>query len=81
VVYQRLTAYPRGLGQLAPRRFAAGLAGTLALGIAVLLLAGSTIAAWAIELFFAVAVVAVAFTDFCPGAALYHRLVALKRTA
>ena len=77
-IYNHGVAYRRGLPPLgaapAPRRFAAGLAGTFALAIGVALLEGATPAAWVIEALLAVAVMAVVFGDSCAGANLYHLL-------
>ncbi|HEX5476179.1 MAG TPA: DUF4395 family protein [Vicinamibacterales bacterium] len=77
-IYNHAVAYRRGRPPLdaapAPRRFAAGLAGVVALAIGVALLAGTPAVAWVFEALFVVAVAAVVFGDSCAGAALYHRL-------
>lgn len=76
--YNHVVASRRGLPLLgaapAPRRFAAGMAGAVALAIGAALLAGTTVVAWVIEALFAVAVMAVVFGDSCAGANLYHLL-------
>jgi hypothetical protein len=75
-IYNYAVAYRRRLAPLgaapAPRRFAAGLAGTFALAIGVALFAGITSIAWGLEALLAVAVMAVVFRDSCAGADLYH---------
>lgn len=58
----------------APRRFAQGMASALALAIGGLLLAAQPIAAWGLEAFFALAVVALVFGRFCLGSFLFHLL-------
>jgi hypothetical protein len=57
-----------------PRRFAEGMAATLAMAIAVALLAGASPAAWLLEGLFALAVMEVIFARFCTGAYVYHLL-------
>jgi hypothetical protein len=78
VVWNIVVARPLGRTQLghapAPRRFAAGVAGTVALTIALALGVGVAPAAWILEAFFVVAVLAVVVARSCAGAALYHRL-------
>jgi hypothetical protein len=77
-IYNYAVAYRRGLPPLgaapAPRRFAAGLAGTFALAIGVAFVAGVTSIAWGLEALLAVAVMAVVFRDSCAGAEVYHIL-------
>jgi hypothetical protein len=77
-LYNFAVARPRGLSPLdaapAPRRFAMGMAGTVALTIGIALLAGATITAWVFEGLFAVAVMQVVFGDICGAANLYHLL-------
>ena len=77
-IYNHLIANRRGLTPLGaapnPRRFAAGLAGAVVLGIVVAFLLGATITAWALEGLLICAVAAVVFGSNCAGAALYHRL-------
>ena len=78
VIYNRVIAQPRGLAPLglapAPRRFAMGMAGTVALTIGVALLVGAAITAWVFEGLFAVAVIQVVFADICGAANVYHLL-------
>jgi hypothetical protein len=57
-----------------PRRFAMGMAGTVALTIGIALLAGAAITAWVLEGLFAVAVLQVVFGDVCGAANLFHLL-------
>jgi len=77
-IYNTFIAHPRALQRLdaapAPRRFAMGMAGTLALVIGAALLAGATTTAWILEGLFAAAVVAVVFGRSCAGAVVYHSL-------
>jgi hypothetical protein len=77
-IYNHVVAYRRGLPPLgtalAPRRFAAGEAGTVALAIAVALGAGATITAWIIEGVLIGGVISSVFADFCLGAYTYHLL-------
>jgi len=76
--YNSLVARPRGLAPLdvapAPRRFAMGMAGTVALTIGIALAVGASITAWVFEGLFAVAVIQVVFGDICGAANLYHLL-------
>ncbi|HEY9463329.1 MAG TPA: DUF4395 family protein [Vicinamibacterales bacterium] len=58
----------------APRRFAMGMAGTVALTIGVALAVGASITAWVFQGLFAVAVIQVVFGDICGAANLYHLL-------
>ena len=75
-IYNRTIARPRGLRPLgtapAPRRFAMGMAGTVALTIGIALLGGAAITAWVFEGMFAVAAVQVAFKDICGAANLFN---------
>jgi uncharacterized protein DUF4395 len=64
----RLTPAP------APRRFAQGMAGTFATGIAVCLFIGAPRAALVIEAFFFFAVAAIALGRFCLGSFVFHLL-------
>ena len=77
-IYNYVVARPRGLAALeaapAPRRFAGGLAGVVALVIGVALLAGARSTAWVLEALLAAAVAAVVFGRSCAGADLYHVL-------
>ena len=77
-IYNHAVARPRNLQPLgvapAPRRFAMGIAGTVALTIGFALLAGAAITAWFFEGLFAVAVVQVVFGDVCGAANMYHLL-------
>lgn len=80
-IYHHIVARRRGLPPLdfamAPRRFAQGMAGSVAMVIAVALFTQTTIVAWTFEGLFVVASMAVVFRDSCAGADLYH---ALRRT-
>ena len=75
-IYNRAVARPRGLRPLgtapAPRRFAMGMAGTVALTIGVALFAGAATTAWVFEGLFAVAAVQVVFADICGAANLFN---------
>jgi uncharacterized protein DUF4395 len=77
-IYNYLVAQPRGLAPLgaapAPRRFAMGMAGTVALTIGLALAVGASITAWVLEGLFAIAVIQVVFGDICGAANLYHLL-------
>ena len=77
-IYNHAVARPRNLPPLgvapAPRRFAMGMAGTVALTIGIALLVGAAITAWFFEGLFAVAVIQVVFGDICGAANLYHLL-------
>jgi hypothetical protein len=57
-----------------PRRFAQGEAGTLALGIGVLLRMNWHVAAYVLEAFLAAAILALVFGRFCLGSFTYHLL-------
>ena len=77
-IYNHAIAGPRTLPPMAtapaPRRFAMGMAGTVALTIGIALLAGAAITAWVFEGLFAVAVLQVVFGDVCGAANLFHLL-------
>jgi hypothetical protein len=77
-IYNHVVAYRRGrppLGAaLAPRRFAAGEAGTVAMAIGAALAAGATTTAWIIEGVLIGGVISVALADFCLGAYTYQLL-------
>jgi len=77
-IYNHAVAGPRGLSPLgtapAPRRFAMGMAGTVALTIGLALLAGAAITAWVLQGLFAVAVLQVVFGNVCGAANLFHLL-------
>ena len=73
-IYNSVVAHPRGLRPLgiapAPRRFAQGLAGTVAMVIGVALLMGVTTVAWIFQGLFVIASMVVIFRDNCAGAEL-----------
>lgn len=77
-VYNQAIAYPRGLRELsappAPRRFAQGLAGSVAMVIAIALFLDARLVAWLFQGLFIVALLAVVFRDNCAGAEVYLRL-------
>ena len=77
-IYNHAIAGPRTLPPMAtapaPRRFAMGMAGTVALTIGIALLAGAVITAWVFEALFAVAALQVIFADICGAANLFHLL-------
>jgi len=58
----------------APRRFAQGMAGTFALAIGAMLRLEWFIAAYVLEGFLSVAIVALVFGRFCLGSFIYHLL-------
>jgi hypothetical protein len=72
-----VTPLASGTGQ---RRFAAGMAGSLALAIAGALMADLRLTAWVLEAVFASGVGAVVFARFCAGA-LLHRAITERRAA
>jgi hypothetical protein len=76
--YNRAVARPRGLAAIrasrAPRRFAMGMAGTVALVIGMALAIGAAKTAWVFEALFAVAVVQAVFADVCGAAIVYQFL-------
>ena len=77
-IYNHAVAGPRRLSPLgiapAPRRFAMGMAGTVALTIGIALLSGAVITAWVFEGLFAVAALQVVLGDVCGAANLFHLL-------
>ncbi len=77
-IYNYLVALPRGLPRLgiapAPRRFAQGMAATVALVVGAALLEEATVTAWIAEGVFAAGVMAAVFRDFCGAAHLYITL-------
>jgi hypothetical protein len=83
VFYNLGVAGPRGRARIhsttAPRRFAGGVAGTVALAIAALTGFGPAVVAWALQFLFAAANAAVLLARFCPPAVMYKRLSASKR--
>lgn len=78
LAYNRWIAGPRGRPPLVPapgpRRFAQGMAAAFNLGAAMALLAGQTVAAWALQAMLAVAFSALLFGKFCLGAYVFHLL-------
>lgn len=83
-VYNQLVARRRGLPPLAvapaPRRFAQGMAGSVAMVIGVALFTQTAIVAWIFQGLFVVASMGVAFRDSCAGADVYHLLKRLPRS-
>jgi len=77
-IYNHVVARRRGLPPLdlapAPRRFAQGMAGSVAMVIGVALLTQIMIVAWIFQGLFVVASMAVVFRDSCAGADVYHLL-------
>ena len=77
-LYNRTLARTPGAFRLgpdpAPRRGAETEAGAVALASALLIHAGSNLAAYAVEAIFLAAAVAVAIGSFCTGAFVYHLL-------
>ena len=71
----RLTRAP------APRRFAQGLAGAMALAIAAFLYRRWMLAAIVVEILLLAAVVGILFAKFCFGSWLYHSLFARRLSA
>ena len=80
--YNYTVAYPRGVPPLraapAPRRFAQGVAATLALAIGLALLTGATAMAWFLEAAAFASIASVLVRRFCVPAYLYD---VLQRTA
>jgi hypothetical protein len=74
-VYYQLVRKRQGLPRIepapAPRRFAQGLAGTLALAIGWLLMSGRFALAWGVEVFLLLAIGALVFGNFCLGSYTY----------
>ncbi|HEU4570943.1 MAG TPA: DUF4395 family protein [Gemmatimonadales bacterium] len=85
LAYDRAVAAPRGLPPIppapAPRRFAQGVAGTLAAGIALALHQRWTTSALVMQGTFLTAVAALAYGRFCLGSFLYHLLLGDARVA
>jgi hypothetical protein len=77
-LYNSLIATPKGIPRLTPapgpRRFAQGMAATFMLGIGLSLLFGWQPAAWILEGFLVVALVALVFAKFCLGSYVFHLL-------
>jgi hypothetical protein len=77
-LYNHAVAYRRGLpplgAALAPRRFAAGEAGTVAFAAGAALLAGATTTASIIEGVLIGGVISAVFANFCIGAYTYELL-------
>jgi hypothetical protein len=75
-IYNYVVARPRGFAPMpsapAPRRFAGGLASTVALAIGVALVMNAARTAWALEALLTIAVAAVVFGNSCAGADLYN---------
>lgn len=84
-IYNVTVARPRGLAKIhsgtAPRRFSAGMAGTVALGAAAGIGLGTAAIASPLEILLVVAVAAVVFGRRCAGATLYWRLNSTKLRA
>jgi hypothetical protein len=77
-IYNWTVARPRGVAELdvapPPRRFAMGLAGSMALAIGIALLTSSAIAARSLELIAIAAVISVVVGRVCAPAKLCHVL-------
>jgi hypothetical protein len=75
VLYNRFIAGPKGLPKLmpapGPRRFAQGMAATFMLGIGLSILWDQPVAAWILEGFLVVALVALVFGKFCLGSYIF----------
>jgi len=82
-IYNSVVAHRRGLRPLgvapAPRRFAQGLAGTVAMVIGVALLMNVTTIAWIFQGLFVIASMTVVFRDNCAGAEVYYVLRRVPR--
>jgi hypothetical protein len=82
-IYNSVVAHRRRLPPLgiapAPRRFAQGLAGTVAMVIGVALLMDVTTVAWIFQGLFVVASMSVVFRDICAGAEAYYVLRRVPR--
>ena len=78
IFYNRIVAAPRGKPALSPapppRAFAQGMAGSFMLLAGLALISGWMIAAWILEAFLVIAIAALLFGKFCPGAYVYHLL-------
>ena len=76
--FNRVMADPKRLAVMPaappPRRFSQAVAGTMALSIATMLLAGALHAAWLVEAVFVVASSSVVVRRFCLPAYAYHLL-------
>ena len=76
--YRRTLGRRSGAAALAPppmpRRFAATLAGTIAMASAATMVSGFWVAAWALQAFFLLAVAALILGRFCLGSFVYHLL-------
>jgi len=74
-LYNRLIAGPKRLPRLTPapgpRRFAQGMAATFMLGIGLSILWELPVAAWVLEGFLVVALVALVFGKFCLGSYIF----------
>jgi hypothetical protein len=85
VIYNLAVAKPRGRPPLgvapAPRRFAMGMAGTLALIIGFAILLGASRTAWVCETLFIAAVGAVISAGFCLGAYLFHAVLQARASS
>jgi hypothetical protein len=81
-IYNHTVAYPRGFPPLrsapAPRRFAQGVAATLALAIGLAQLTGATWMAWILEGAALMSIASVLVRRFCVPAHLYY---VLRRTS
>jgi hypothetical protein len=84
-IYSHGMAYPRGLQPVptatAARRFAQGMAATLALAIGVALLSRATLTATVLEGLFAIGVTTVVVGRVCPPANLYLHLTGTATSA
>jgi hypothetical protein len=77
-LYNGLIAGPKGIPRLTPapvpRRFAQGMAASFMLAIGISLVYGWQTAAWILEGFLVVALVALIFGKFCLGSYVFHLL-------
>jgi hypothetical protein len=75
-LYNRFVAGPKGLPKLTPapgpRRFAQGMAATFMLGIGISIFWDQPVAAWVLEGFLVMALVALVFGKFCLGSYIFH---------
>jgi hypothetical protein len=77
LLYNRFLAARGGVSLMPaapPRLFAQAIAGSLSLSIAMMLALGNDQAALLLECVFMLAVAAVVFGRYCPGASLFHAL-------